>query len=81
MKQLLTGRQQQKPECSDVARFWLYVRRFLISAALLIVAVTSHALPTLDETCTVNVLNRTVQVQADGSWTLPNVPSNMGQRQ
>ena len=33
----------------------------------------------LDENCVVNVLNRTVQVQSDGSWTMPNVPSNMGQ--
>jgi len=32
----------------------------------------------LNETCTVSVLNRSVQVQADGSWVLPNVPANAG---
>jgi len=46
---------------------------------MLLASTVTHALPTLNQTCTVNVLNRTVQVQPDGSWTLPNVPSNMGQ--
>ncbi|WP_088510816.1 Ig-like domain-containing protein [Thaumasiovibrio subtropicus] len=32
----------------------------------------------LDENCVVNILNRTVQVSPDGSWSLPNVPSNQG---
>jgi len=51
----------------------------LCAGALLLASTTAHAAPTLDQNCTVNVLNRTVQVQPDGSWTLPNVPSNMGQ--
>lgn len=33
----------------------------------------------LDQSCVINVLNRTVNVQADGTWFLTNVPSNMGQ--
>jgi len=33
---------------------------------------------TLDSSCTVNVLNRAVQVSADGGWAMPNVPSFMG---
>ena len=33
----------------------------------------------MDEHCTINVLNRTVQVAEDGFFTLDNVPSNMGQ--
>lgn len=33
---------------------------------------------TLDERCVVSVLNRTVPVKADGSWVLPNIPSNIG---
>jgi hypothetical protein len=33
----------------------------------------------LNEDCTVSVLNRTVQVNADGSWVLPNIPANFGQ--
>ncbi|MFT4939232.1 MAG: hypothetical protein ACI88A_002268, partial [Paraglaciecola sp.] len=32
----------------------------------------------LDESCVVNVLNRTVQVSSDGGWSLPNIPSNQG---
>ena len=32
----------------------------------------------LDEHCTVNIMNRTVQVQADGTWSMNNVPSFMG---
>src|SRR5438874_9994066 len=31
-----------------------------------------------NENCTVSVLNRTVRVNADGSWVLPNVPANFG---
>jgi len=33
----------------------------------------------LNQDCTVSVLNRTVQVNPDGSWVLPNVPANFGQ--
>ena len=33
----------------------------------------------LDETCVVNILNRTVQVAPDGGWSMSNVPSTMGQ--
>jgi len=33
----------------------------------------------LNQNCTVSVLNRTVQVSANGSWVLPNVPANFGQ--
>jgi len=32
----------------------------------------------LNQNCVVGVLNRTVQVNADGSWILPNVPANFG---
>jgi hypothetical protein len=33
---------------------------------------------TLNENCVVSVLNRTVQVKADGTWLLPNVPAGFG---
>ncbi len=33
----------------------------------------------LDENCVISVLNRAIQVNPDGGWSLPNVPSNMGQ--
>ena len=32
----------------------------------------------LDETCVVSILNRTANVQPDGSWSIPNVPANFG---
>ena len=32
----------------------------------------------LNENCTVSILNRTANVQSDGTFSLPNVPSNMG---
>ena len=32
----------------------------------------------LNDKCVVSVLNRTSYVQPDGSWVLPNVPSNLG---
>jgi hypothetical protein len=34
--------------------------------------------PTLNETCTISILNRTAQVQADGGWVIANVPTNVG---
>jgi len=48
---------------------------------VLVFAITALAAPLqaqLNENCTVSVLNRSVQVQADGSWVLPNVPANAG---
>ena len=50
---------------------------FIISLLLLFNYSVSHA--QLNENCTVRVLNRTANVQPDGTFTLPNVPSNMGQ--
>lgn len=32
----------------------------------------------LDESCVVTVLNRTAQVQPDGTWSIPNAPANTG---
>jgi 5-hydroxyisourate hydrolase-like protein (transthyretin family) len=32
----------------------------------------------LNSNCTVSVLNRTVQVNSDGTWVLPNIPANFG---
>src|SRR5216684_3529783 len=32
----------------------------------------------LNQNCTVGVLNRTVQVNTDGTWVLPNIPANFG---
>ena len=32
----------------------------------------------LDESCTISIMNRTVQVDQNGSWVMPNIPSFMG---
>jgi len=32
----------------------------------------------LNQNCVVSVLNRNVQVNADGTWVLPNIPANFG---
>ena len=46
-------------------------------AALPAVA-TAQTPPKLDQRCSVSVLNRTVRVNADGTWVLPNIPANFG---
>jgi hypothetical protein len=56
-------------------------QRFRISQLVAVVLLLVGAVPLhaqLDENCTVSVLNRSVQVQPDGSWVLPNVPANAG---
>ena len=56
------------------------ISRMVAAGALLLCAVTvGLTQQKLDENCTVSVLNRTVRVNADGSWVLPNVPANFGQ--
>ena len=54
--------------------------KVLISTVALspLVAQEVYAIPLTDK-CVINILNRTIQVSADGGWALPNVPSNMGQ--
>src|SRR6266508_1260984 len=47
---------------------------FVVAVSLL----ASISSAQLNENCTVSVLNRSIQAQADGSWVLPNVPSNVG---
>ena len=51
----------------------------LLMAVVLQCLTLSLASAQLNENCTVSVLNRTANVQPDGSWTLPNTPANMGQ--
>ncbi len=47
--------------------------------AALMLALSAGALAQLNQNCTVSVLNRNVQANADGTWVLPNVPANLGQ--
>lgn len=49
-----------------------------VLAALSAVAAAPAAAAGLNEHCVVSVLNRSSYVQADGSWVLPNIPSNVG---
>lgn len=53
-------------------------RQAVLFSVLSLIALKSSAV-TLNEKCVINILNRTIQVSADGGWTLGNVPSNMGQ--
>ncbi|OIP99495.1 MAG: hypothetical protein AUK35_06345 [Zetaproteobacteria bacterium CG2_30_46_52] len=50
----------------------------LTIATLVQVNVAEAVAVTLDERCSVHILNRNIQVQKDGSWAMPNVPSTMG---
>src|SRR5579875_1138794 len=48
-------------------------------AVAVLICAASSAFAQLNQNCTVSVLNRTVNVNPDGSWVLPNIPANFGQ--
>src|SRR5215510_15160161 len=50
----------------------------ILAAGLLLTLCSQVGVAQLNEDCTVSVLNRTVRVNPDGSWVLPNVPANFG---
>lgn len=50
----------------------------LLAVMGLYFAGVANAQPTLNENCVINILNRTVNVQPDGTWFLDNVPSTAG---
>lgn len=50
----------------------------ILGTSMLLATVISAQSMRVDETCTISILNRTVQANSDGSWQLPNVPSFMG---
>ena len=56
--------------------------RATLCAVLLVAVTLLFRLPVasaqLNQNCVVSVLNRTVQVNADGTWVLPNIPANFG---
>ncbi len=52
--------------------------RWLVTFLFVVISIAT-ADAQLDENCVVSILNRTAQVQSDGSFILPNVPSNVGQ--
>ncbi len=51
---------------------------FRAAFAVLVAVFAPLAHAQLDENCVINILNRTIQVSPDGSWAMPNVPTNMG---
>lgn len=53
------------------------MRAFMLAAMSLCTAGSATAQFSSDA-CTVSVLNRTVRVNPDGSWVLPNIPANFG---
>src|SRR5437899_3192915 len=55
----------------------IFLTLMLVEAALL--SLTQRATAQLNGSCIVSVLNRTVQVNPDGTWVIPNVPANLGQ--
>src|SRR5438270_8978541 len=61
--------------CSRTSR----ILRTAAFCALVWCGMQEFALAQLNQNCVVSVLNRTVQVNADGSWVLPNIPANFGQ--
>ena len=50
----------------------------MAAVALAVLCAPDEAAAQLNQYCTVSVLNRTVRVNADGTWVLPNVPANTG---
>src|SRR5215831_3366595 len=59
------------------SRFLKEIAKVTFLAAL-VVSVGHRAGAQLNDSCVVSVLNRTVAVNPDGSWVLPNVPANFG---
>ena len=55
------------------------IKVLLTILSSLSVALSTHSQAVeLDDKCVINILNRTIQVAANGGWSLPNVPSNQG---
>jgi hypothetical protein len=57
---------------------WRLKDRLLLFLLILSNGSLMRAQQALNENCVVSVLNRTVQVNADGSWQLPNIPAGFG---
>ena len=54
------------------------VQSRIAKVAALVAMLCPAMVAQLNQNCTVSVLNRTVQVNPDGSWVLPNIPANFG---
>ncbi len=71
------------PHCSCGAKGYRTTPRHRGSKSLLllccvVLATAIVAFGQLNQNCVVSVLNRTVPVNTDGTWVLPNIPANFG---
>src|SRR5581483_7111163 len=57
--------------------FHRFLCRWLVGAIVVFASATA-ACAQLNQNCVVGILNRTVQVNPDGTWTLPNIPAGFG---
>ncbi len=69
-------REQQQSPCRRLA---LRFGPILGLSTVWVLVIGSAAFAQLDDSCVVSALNRTAPVAADGTWVLPNVPTNLGQ--
>src|ERR1051326_1536728 len=65
--------------CRKDRTYYLPKIRVLWSVTGIVSIGTLLAYGQLNQNCSVSVLNRTVAVNPNGSWVLPNVPANFGQ--
>jgi len=49
-----------------------------LAGAVTLLSLALPALAQLDQNCTVSILNRTTQVNADGTWQINNIPAGFG---
>ena len=59
-------------------RLWREILTLFVCIILQSPASPVQAQDLLNENCTISILNRTAQVQPDGSWRIDNVPANFG---
>ncbi len=57
----------------------LHVISTILVAAVVAFFAVDSVFAQLNENCTISILNRTANVQPDGSWRIDNVPANFGQ--
>jgi len=57
---------------------WMLVATKTSFLAASLILLNLPAMAQLNQNCVVSVLNRNVQVNADGAWVLPNIPANFG---
>src|SRR5437588_139041 len=57
---------------------WMLVATKTSFLAASLILLNLPAMAQLNQNCVVSVLNRNVQVNADGTWVLPNIPANFG---